>query len=455
MRWLLAKDLRILRRSPLIVALLIGYPVVLGVLIGFALSADNSKPRVAFLNEIPASATEQFQLGSGSEEIDRGIARDQLCSRVECVDVSSREEAEQKVEDGDVIAALILPPDLLDKLQSLASLNPEQPTVEVLVNQDDPVKASLVDDRIQALITEANLLLSQRISDQASQYLNLLIKGGHVSLPLIGDLDILGLQHTSQILRQVRTELPPTSDARATLDQVIKFSDLARENLGSALPLLGAVASPIKVDKQVVAGQTSELGVFAIAVAATITLMFVTVLLVAGSLALEREENVFARLTRGPVGTTALLVEKIGLGVIASFAVTLLLLAVLTPLVSVDWGRFLLILVAIGAGGAAFAAFGAAIGASAKEVRASSLLAFMVSLPIAFLSLVPSGTVSAGVFHVIEVVRALFPFDPALDAMNGALDSAGPSVGLPLVHLVVLVLAYGALARLALRRFAS
>ena len=79
----------------------------------------------------------------------------------------------------------------------------------------------------------------------------------------------------------------------------------------------------------------------------------------------------------------------------------------------------------------------------------------MVSLPIAFLSLVPSGTVSAGVFHVIEVVRALFPFDPALDAMNGALDSAGPSVGLPLVHLVAIVLAYGALARLALRRFAS
>ena len=325
----------------------------------------------------------------------------------------------------------------------------------MLVNQDDPVKASLVDDRIQALITEANLLLSQRISDQASQYLDLLIKGGHVSLPLIGDLDILGLQHTSQILRQVRTELPPTSDARATLDQVIKFSDLARQNLGFALPLLGAVASPIKVDKQVVAGQTSELGVFAIAVAATITLMFVTVLLVAGSLALEREENVFARLTRGPVGTTALLAEKIVLGVIASFAVTLLLLAALTALVSVDWGRFLLILVAIGAGGAAFAAFGAAIGASAKEVRASSLLAFMVSLPIAFLSLVPSGTVSAGVFHVIEVVRALFPFDPALDAMNGALDSAGPSVGLPLVHLVVIVLAYGALARLALRRFAS
>ena len=453
MRWLLVKDLQILRRSPLIVALLIAYPVALGVLIGFALSSDNSKPRVAFLNEVPE--TQQFQIGSGEGEIDRSLARDELCSRVECVDVSSRAEAEQKVENGDVIAALILPPDLLDKLNSLASLNPQQPTVEVLVNQDDPVKASLVDDRIQALVTEANLILSQKISDQAANYLDLLVKGGSFSLPLLGDVDILGLQKASAILRVVGAQLPKGSPATVPLDRVTRFADLARQNLDFALPLLGAVAAPISVDKQVVAGGSSGLDTFAIAVAATVTLMFVTVLLVAGSLALEREENAYGRITRGLVGPTGLLTEKVVLGIVASFAVTLLLLAALTLLVSVDWGRIGLILLAIGAGGAAFAAFGAAIGGSAKEVRASSLLAFMVSLPIAFLSLVSSGTVSAGVFHVIEFVRALFPFDPALDAMRGALDSAGPSVGVALLHLAAIVVGYGLLARLALRRFAA
>jgi ABC-2 type transport system permease protein len=453
MRWLLLKDLQILRRSPLIVGLLIAYPVVLGVLIGFALSGDNSKPRVAFLNEI--SDTAQFQVGTDDNTIDRNLARNELCSRVECVDVDSREEAEQKVEDGDVIAALILPSDLLDKLNSLATLNPQKPEVEVLVNQDDPVKASLVDDRIQALITEANLILARKISDEAANYLDLIVKGGTFSVPILGDVDILGLNKAAAILGQVGAELPPNSPASGALDRVVEFANVAGDNLDLALPLLGAISEPISVNKQVVAGNSSELDVFAIAVAATITLMFVTVLLVAGSLALEREENAFARITRGRVGPTGLLVEKLSLGVIASFAVTLILLVALTVLVSVDWGRTPLILVAIGAGGAAFAAFGAAIGGAAREVRASSLLAFMVSLPIAFLSLVPSGTVSVGVFHVIEVVRALFPFDPALDAMNGALDSAGPSVGLPLVHLAAIVVAYGLLARLALRRFAS
>ncbi len=126
-----------------------------------------------------------------------------------------------------------------------------------------------------------------------------------------------------------------------------KFADLAGDNLHFALPLLGAISQPITVDKQVVAGDTSELDTFAIAVAATVTLMFVTVLLVAGSLALEREENAYARVTRGLVGPTGLLTEKVVLGIVASFAVTLLLLAALTALVSIDWGRTPMILLAI------------------------------------------------------------------------------------------------------------
>jgi ABC-2 type transport system permease protein len=180
----------------------------------------------------------------------------------------------------------------------------------------------------------------------------------------------------------------------------------------------------------------------------------VTVLLVAGSLALEREENAFARLTRGLIGRTALLVEKVGLGVAVSLVVTLLMLAGLELFVSIDWGRFHLIALAILAGGAGFAAFGAAIGGAAREVRAASLLAFMVALPIAFISLVPSGTVSSGLFHAIEVLRALFPFEPALKAMSGGLDAGGPALGLPILHLAILTAAYGTLARISLRRFA-
>jgi len=451
MRWLLLKDLQILRRSPLILALLIAYPVAIGVLIGFALSGDEGKPKVAFLNEVEAD--DAFDLGTGEGEFGAEQARAELCKRVRCIDVDTREEAESKVRDGEVLGALILPPDLLDQLRSLTSLDPEQPVVEVLVNEDDPVKAQLVDDRISALVTEANLILSQRISSQAASYIDLLIEGGTFSIPLIGDeIDILGLARAEEILSRLEAQLDP-GPARDALKRVVEFAQLAQENLDFALPLLGAVAQPIEVEKIVVADASASLDSFAIAMAATVTLMFVTVLLVAGSLALEREENAYSRITRGAVGPGGLLAEKLVLGGIASLAVTLVMLVVLTPFVPIAWGRIGLILLAIGFGGAAFAAFGAAIGSAAREVRASSLLAFMVSLPIAFLSLVPSGTVEPAVFDALQIFRALFPFHPALDAMQAGLDSSAPGIGLPLVHLAVLAGAYSLLARLALRRF--
>jgi len=86
-------------------------------------------------------------------------------------------------------------------------------------------------------------------------------------------------------------------------------------------------------------------------------------------------------------------------------------------------------------------------------VRAASLLAFMLALPMAFLALVPSGAVSSGLYNVIKVVSALFPFKPTLDALNSALNRSG-SIGLPLLHLAILTVAFGVIARLSLRRFA-
>ena len=134
---------------------------------------------------------------------------------------------------------------------------------------------------------------------------------------------------------------------------------------------------------------------------------------------------------------------------------TVLMLAGLELFVNLDWGRFGLWVIAIGVGGAGFAAAGAALGAVAREVRAASLLAFMVSLPVALLSLVPSGTVGAGLYDVIRLLAALFPFKPALDAITSALDQSGSGLGGPLLHLAVLILAYGLLARVSLRRFTN
>jgi ABC-2 type transport system permease protein len=450
MRWLLVKDLQILRRSPLVTALLVVYPIVLAVLIGLAISRSPEKPRIAFLNQIPRGAG--LELGTGGFSQDE--ARRQLCSKVECVDASSRAEVEQKVKDGDVLGGLILPPDFISRLQGELSTNSSEPaTVDVIVNNDDPLKAQVVDDRIRSLLTQANLLLSEKISDVAGSYEQILANGGSFEIPFINQtVHILGLRKAEQILNEVESSLPP--DKRGRVAEVSDFARLARQNLALANSLLASVRQPIAVNKDVIAGSVPPLDTFAVAVAAAITLLFVTVLLVSGSLALEREENTFTRLTRGLVSRTGLLVEKATLGTAAALVVTLLMLAAITPFESISWSRIYLIVPAILLAGAASSALGLAIGAAAREVRASALLAFALALPIAFISLVPSGTVSKGLLDVIHVIAGAFPFRPALDALSGALSASGPDLGLPFLHLALLTVGYLVLARIALRRFA-
>jgi ABC-2 type transport system permease protein len=448
-RWLLLKDLQILRRSPLQAVLLVAYPILIAVLVGFAISRSPEKPRVAFLNEVPADA----RVSVGTSELPRIGVSDRICERVECVHVKSKAEAVDEVRSGDVLAALVLPADLVDNINSLSTPVPRTPEVEVIVNEEDPVKARLVNDRIDSLLTQANLVIARRIAHEGGKFVGLVVDGGQFTV-LGQAIQILGLGKTARILNGVRATLPPGA-LRDSLDQVLRFTALTRSNLGTAGTLLTRLSQPIAIDKQIVNASTPPLEVFAIAVAATFTLAFVTVLLVAGSLALEREENAFPRLTRGLVSPTALLGEKVLLGVAVGLVVTLLMLAGLALFVPLHWGRIGLWLAAIVAGGAALAAAGAALGAAAREVRAVSLLAFMVTLPIAFLSLIPSGTVGPALYDTIKLATALFPFKPALQAMTAALDPAGPSIAAALLHLAILTVAYALLARLALRRFSA
>ncbi|HEX6582113.1 MAG TPA: ABC transporter permease [Thermoleophilaceae bacterium] len=446
MRWLLIKDLRILRRSPLLVALLVLYPIVIAVLIGFALSRGPDKPEVAFYNGLEGKSA---IVELGGDRIDLAAQGQRLFDAIDPVRVDSKEEAIQKVRDGEVLGALIIPEDLATNIQS--SLEPG--TVEVYYNAEDPAKRQFVENTIKAQVQSANAALTKRVAKEALVLLDLISTGGEYTF-LGQSFNVLGLEAAEQILTQARAELPPGSPERAELERVIAFGKLARENLSFSDEVLAVVGEPIRVKATALDGGTTSLSSFAVALAVAVSLMFITLLLAAGTLALEREENAFSRLVRGLVSRTGLLAEKAGLASVCSVAVCLLMMAGLGLFVELDWARFPLWVAALAVGALAFAALGLAIGALTRDVRAASLLAFMLCLPLAFLALVPSGAVAPALYDVIRAVSAAFPFKPALDALDAALNDAG-DIGGPLLHLAGLTLAFGALGRLALGRFGS
>ncbi len=448
MRWLLLKDLQILRRSPLQAVLLVLYPVLIAVLVGFAISRGPETPRVAFLNEVPEDA----RISLSGTKLPSANVQQRICDKVECVPVHSRDEAVSKVESGDVLAALILPEDLINQINSLSTLAPGTPKVEVIVNESNPLKAGATEDKITALLAQANLAIAKRIAVEGSKYLDLVIKGG--DLPILGGaVHILGLQASAHILEALEPALPK-GPLRQALGQVTEFSNEAGENLDIAGPLIERLAQPIEVHKVDVGGSSprskpspsppprpspwpssrccSSPGRWRSSARRTPTR--------GSSAGSSRRRRCSAR--RSCSGSS--------LGLV----VTVLMLAGLAIFVPLEWSRFALWIVAILLGGGASAAAGAALGAAAREVRAVSLLAFMVTLPVAFLSLVPAGTVGHGLYDVIKVIAAIFPFKPALEALTAALESGNGALGGPLLHLAILIVAYGLIARVALRRFA-
>jgi ABC-2 type transport system permease protein len=122
--------------------------------------------------------------------------------------------------------------------------------------------------------------------------------------------------------------------------------------------------------------------------------------------------------------------------------------------IHLEWSRFELWVLAVALGAVAFGALGVAIGAVARELNSASLLALLLSLPIAFVALVPGSAVSGGLKTVLDVVAFVFPFKPALEAMSNGFSGAPPAIVGPAFHLLVLALVFGVLGRLALRRFA-
>jgi ABC-2 type transport system permease protein len=445
MRWLLIKDLQILKRSPLLVSLLVVYPVVISVLIGLALSRGPEKPRVAFVNLVPKSA---YKIELGNERIDTSKYAQQLFTAIDPVRVPTEQEAIAKVKSGDVLGALILPPDITHKLAS----GLESAHVKVYYNAEDPVKQSFVRATIKAQIQDANAAVRKKLTKIAIGYLHLVVSGGKFSF-FGRDFDVLGLAKAEAILRLTLGQVPKSSIVYAQIRTVRQFAKVAHDNLELSDSVLKTVGEPIVVDEHVLNGGRTPLDAFAVAIAVTVSLMFVTLLLAAGTLALEREENVFPRLVRGLVSRTGVLVEKGLLAAGSAFLVALAMLAGLALFIHLSWGRFPLWLAALAAGAIGFAAMGLAIGSLAREVRAASLLAFMLSLPLAFLALVPSGSVSAGLFDVIRAVSALFPFKSTLDAVNAALNDSG-GMGKALIHLAILTAAFGFIGRVGLRRFA-
>jgi ABC-2 type transport system permease protein len=447
MRWLLQKDLRILARSRMLLGLLIVYPVAIALLIGLAISRGPAKPKVAIVNLAPAG--QSVQLAGRSVSVQQYASR--LFGQVDAVRVPTRSAAVRKVSSGSVLAAVVIPPDVVSRISS----GVRQAQVEVIYN-GDALQQTFVRTSIASALAEANLALSKGIRDVAVRDIDVLLEGGELGI-LAAPRDLIGLRRIPGALHRIAAQQSAPA-ARRELERIATFAGFAAENLGVSKAVLATVSQPIAVKSTLLHGRRTPLDTFAVVVAVAISLMFVCVLLASGSIALEREEHSLQRLTRGSGSRPALLslrqviAEKVALAGACAFLLSLAMLCAVGAFVTLRWHRLPLWLIALAAGAVAFAALGVAVGALAKEVRAASLLAFLLTLPMALLALVPAGAVAGGLYGAISAISFVFPYKATLQALDAAVNGSSPGLAISVVHVLALGAVFAALARAGLRQ---
>ena len=117
--------------------------------------------------------------------------------------------------------------------------------------------------------------------------------------------------------------------------------------------MLRSVSSPVTVKRTEVGGATTPADAYAVVIAVTVSLMFVALLLASGLLALEREEHAFGRLVRGLVSRGDAAGREGGARRPIGLAGRPDPRGGISLVVSLEWGRFGLWLVALLFAGAA------------------------------------------------------------------------------------------------------
>jgi ABC-2 type transport system permease protein len=433
---LLRKDALVLWRSPLLLGILLAYPLAIAVLVGLVASYASSKPRVAFVDEDNLPPT--VAIGGKRFHVDRTI--DQVSKNVKLVRLSP-ESAERQLKNGKVVAVVTVPPGFIATLKGMV----RSPRLEVELSHG--TISSRVDQQVQALVYSLNRQLQRAYIGNNLRYVTLILHGGNGTF-LGRPFEVLGLERAERLLRRMRQ----TPNVR-TLEDFIHDARLALANTGDALR---ATARPIELVRADVRGRTWALSAEVQAYALGLTITFLTLMIAAGSLAAERDENVIGRLARGLVGLGQLVWAKVALAAALALGLGMAIAVAFGVIIEIGgvtggepWRRMPLLVLGLLLAGGSLGALGALLGALAREARAASLVALLVVLPIVFLGLIPAEIVPPAGW-----ASSALPFTHAVRFFSSALYDLSPwaEVARQALWLLALGGIFGGLARLGARR---
>jgi ABC-2 type transport system permease protein len=438
---LLGNDVRRLLRSPLLVAGLVVYPLVIALLVGLVVRYAGERPRVGLVDRAQLPRT--IVIGERRFDLKRLFEE---AAEVELVRMSE-EQAAHDLKTGRVLAVLTIPRDFSVKLRRLS----ESP--RIVLQTSEGALGSRVAEKIRALVYAVNLKLQRAYIEANLGYVDLLRRGGTGTIGR-ERLTVIGLRRAREELEALARS--PDPDVAEPARELAAFIRQVEGAVGQVDDFLRATANPIELRTEAQAGRTWALSAQVQAYALALALAFIALLLGAGAITAERAERTVGRLVRGLVSLSALVAEKVVLvaavGTLVS-AVLSLGFGVVVETASVTggqpWERVPLLLAGLVLAAACFGALGVLAGTLARDAGAAMLLALLVGLPVVLAGIVPEGASA-----VTDWIRTVAPFASVVELASTALYDSDPwsTVVREAARLLLLTLAFAALARLAARR---
>ncbi|MEQ8833696.1 MAG: ABC transporter permease [Miltoncostaeaceae bacterium] len=439
---LLGKDLRMLIRSPGLLLALLAYPLLVSLLVAAALQESDRRPTIALVNLDTTGRT--VEVAGERRSVADYIAR--IAEETE-VRALGPEEAARALDDGRVSAVLTIPEGFVSDLQS----GLRSPEVGLTTARRSPIEAQALTRTLESAVFAFNRDLAEGYVDQVVALVDLVVNGGTIGA-FGRSGEALGLIRSRELVLELQADLRARGDTATAeaLQPLVAFIDTTRANLDLAAPAAEAIRSPIELAVTESGDGREPLTAFGVAAALLISLGLAGLLLGAAGLASERDDDVLARLVRGPVRAWALVAEKVVFGAVIAGALGGVLLGALMLGAGLAPGRFGWWAAALLAAGLAVAALGVLAGALARDTRSALLVALMGGVPLLALAVVPAGGLAG-------VAAGLTPFGPALDLFQGllvdpALDTG--RLGADLLRLAAMAVVLGALATVATARAA-
>lgn len=402
---ILAKDLRLLLRSPGLAALLVVYPLLVSLLVVVALQAGDRTPRIAVVNLDGAGRT--VQVGDERLSVDDYIAR--LADDADVVELDAGAAA-SALDEGRVDAVVTIPEDFVSDLQS----GLRAPVITLATSPRSPVEAQALTRRLEAAVFRLNQRLAEGYVTQVVALVDLVVNGGR--LGVFGRTgEALGLVESRRLVVELQEELRADGEAATAqrLEPLVDFIDATRTNLDLAGPASDAIRAPIELEVADGAGGRDPLTAFGAAGALLVSLGLAGVLLGAAALASERDDNALGRLRRGLVPGWALVGGKMAYAAVVCTVVGAVLVIALALATDLSVGRWAVWPAALVLAGLAAGGLGTVAGALAGDTRTALLGALMVALPLLAVALLPGDAADA--------VAAVTPFGPAFDMFQGLL----------------------------------